>query len=398
MKNVLDIFKERGFLKQVVYEEELYEKLGKESVTFYIGFDPTADSLHIGHFVQMMAIRHMLNCGHKAILLIGGGTTMIGDPTDKTQMRTLLDKESIIFNGLRFINQMGKYIDLSNPNVTVDNNARWLLDLNYIDFLREVGAHFSVNKMLTAECYKARMEKGLTFLEFNYMLMQSYDFLMLNRLYNCELQLGGNDQWSNILAGADLIRRKEQKPAYAMTFTLLETKEGKKMGKTSSGAIWLDEEKTPPYDFYQYWRNVEDEKVEECFKILTFLELDEIAAIMAGDIISAKKRLAYEITRIIHGDAKAKLAEKQAEGAFGGNVEDMPAVLLTDCKTIVDYLIASKFAPSKGEARRLIEGGGVSVNDTKITDAYYSLSPEIIDKGEFILHKGKKNHIRVLIK
>ena len=282
MKNVMDTLRERGFVKQTVYEDELYEKLGKESVPFYIGFDPTADSLHVGHFIQLVAMKHMQDAGHKPIILIGGGTAMVGDPSGRTDMRSMMTKETIAYHVECFKKQMSKFVSFEGENgAIIVNNADWLLDLNYVDFLREIGANFSVNKMLTAECFKARMEKGLSFLEFNYMLMQAYDFLVLNRKYDCLLELGGDDQWSNILAGADLIRRKEQKSAFAMTFTLLTTSDGKKMGKTQKGAVWLDENKMSPYEFYQFWRNTDDADVEKCFKLLTFLPLEEIAALTA---------------------------------------------------------------------------------------------------------------------
>ena len=300
-QNVMDTLRARGFIKQTVYEDELYEKLGSESVPFYIGFDPTADSLHVGHFMQLIAMRHMQDAGHKPIILIGGGTGMIGDPSGRTDMRSMMTRETVKYHVECFKKQMSRFIRFEGENgAIIVDNADWLLDLNYIDFLREIGANFSVNKMLTAECYRSRMEKGLTFLEFNYMLMQAYDFLVLFRKYGCQLELGGDDQWSNILAGADLIRRKEQKPAFAMTFTLLTTSEGKKMGKTQKGAVWLDENKTSPYEFYQYWRNTADDDVEKCFKLLTFLPLEEIAELCAHRderINAAKERLAFELTK-----------------------------------------------------------------------------------------------------
>ena len=300
MKHVMDTLRERGFIKQTVYEEELYEKLSKESTSFYIGFDPTADSLHVGHFMQLIAMKHMQDAGHKPIILIGGGTGMIGDPSGRTDMRSMMTRETVDHHVECFKKQMARFISFEGENgAIVVNNADWLMDLNYISFLREIGVHFSVNKMLTAECFRSRMEKGLSFLEFNYMLMQAYDFLYLNRKYGCALELGGDDQWSNILAGADLIRRKEGKSAFAMTFTLLTTSEGKKMGKTQAGAVWLDENKTSPYDFYQYWRNTNDADVEKCFRLLTFLPLEEIKDLCAHRderINAAKERLAFELT------------------------------------------------------------------------------------------------------
>ncbi|MDE7158045.1 MAG: tyrosine--tRNA ligase, partial [Clostridiales bacterium] len=304
-KNVMDTLRARGFIKQTVYEDELYEKLGKESVPFYIGFDPTADSLHVGHFMQLVAMKHMQDAGHKPIILIGGGTAMIGDPSGRTDMRAMMTKETIAHHVECFKKQMARFISFEGDNgAIVVNNADWLLNLNYVDFLRDIGVHFSVNKMLTAECFKSRMERGLSFLEFNYMLMQAYDFLVLHQKYNCSLELGGDDQWSNILAGADLIRRKEQKPAFAMTFTLLTTSEGKKMGKTQKGAVWLDANKTSPYDFYQYWRNTDDADVEKCFKLLTFVPLEEVEGLCKYKderMNAAKERLAYELTKTVHG-------------------------------------------------------------------------------------------------
>ncbi|MBR2441659.1 MAG: tyrosine--tRNA ligase, partial [Clostridia bacterium] len=320
--NVMDTLRARGFVKQTVFEDELYEKLGKESVPFYIGFDPTADSLHVGHFMQLIAMHHMQKAGHKPIILIGGGTAMVGDPSGRTDMRSMMTKETIRHNVECFKKQMSKFISFEGKNAAIIvDNGDWLLNLNYIDFLREIGAHFSVNRMLSAECFKQRLERGLSFLEFNYMLMQAYDFLVLHREYGCSLELGGDDQWSNILAGANLIRVKEQKPAFAMTFTLLTTSDGKKMGKTAKGAVWLDENKTTPYEFYQYWRNINDEDVEKCMKLLTFLPLEEIEALCAHKderINHAKEVLAYELTKEVHGEEKAKLADSQAKAAFGG--------------------------------------------------------------------------------
>ena len=393
-QNVMDTLRARGFIKQTVYEDELYEKLGKESVPFYIGFDPTADSLHVGHFMQLIAMRHMQDAGHKPIILIGGGTGMIGDPSGRTDMRSMMTRETVKYHVECFKKQMSRFIRFEGENgAIIVDNADWLLDLNYINFLREIGANFSVNKMLTAECYRSRMEKGLTFLEFNYMLMQAYDFLVLFRKYGCQLELGGDDQWSNILAGADLIRRKEQKPAFAMTFTLLTTSEGKKMGKTQKGAVWLDENKTSPYEFYQYWRNTADEDVEKCFKLLTFLPLDEIAQLCAHRderMNAAKERLAFELTKLVHGEEKAMLAQSQARAAFGGE-GDMPVrEIPADTANVVGALVAAGLCKSNGEARRLVEQGGVSIGDEKVTDVNAPLP-----QGDFILHKGKKVHLKV---
>lgn len=399
MKNVLDTLKERGFLKQIVFEEDLRKLLETESVTFYIGFDPTADSLHVGHFVQLMAMRHMQLAGHKPIALIGGGTGFVGDPSGRTDMRLMMDEETIERNCNAFRRQMGKLIDFEGENGAIMvNNADWLLDLNYIDFLRDIGVHFTVNRMLSAECFKNRYERGLSFFEFNYMLMQAYDFLVLNREFNCKLELGGDDQWSNILAGADLIRRKDQREAYAMTFALLTTSDGKKMGKTAKGALWLDPEKTPPYDFFQYFRNVGDDDVKNCLKLLTFLPLEEIEELCAHRderINAAKERLAYEVTKLIHSEEDAQKCLEQARAAFGGNTESMPTASLDRNVTkIIDILTTLKLAPSRAEARRLVEGGGVKVNDEKC-GLDFELGAEVLAAGHFVLYKGKKVRLKV---
>ena len=343
-QNVIDKLKERGLLKQVVYEEELKKLLDSGSQSFYIGFDPTADSLHVGHFMQMIVAKRLQDAGHRPIILIGGGTAMIGDPSGRTDMRSMMTKETIQHNVDCFKKQMQKFVRFEGENAAIlVNNADWLLDLNYVGFLREVGSSFSVNRMLTAECYKQRLEKGLTFLEFNYMLMQSYDFLVLNRKYGCVLQCGGDDQWSNMLAGADLIRRKEQKEAYAVTFALLTTSEGIKMGKTSKGAVWLDAQKTSPYDFFQYWRNIADDDVERVFRYLTFLPLDDIEELTRYKderMNKAKERLAYELTRMVHGESEADSALKKAKGAFSGDSENMPQATIPDGMTqIADILV-----------------------------------------------------------
>lgn len=396
MANVMDTLRARGFIKQTVYEEELYEKLGSESVSFYIGFDPTADSLHVGHFMQLIAMKHMQDAGHRPIILIGGGTGMIGDPSGRTDMRSMMTRETVNYHVECFKKQMARFIrfDGENGAIVVDN-ADWLLQLNYVDFLRDVGVYFSVNKMLTAECYRSRMEKGLTFLEFNYMLMQAYDFLVLNRKYGCLLQLGGDDQWSNILAGADLIRRKEHKAAFAMTFTLLTTSEGKKMGKTQKGAVWLDENKTSPYEFYQYWRNTADADVEKCLKLLTFLPLEQIAELTRyrdERINAAKEVLAYELTQMVHGKEKADAARAEAHAAFGGE-GDMPEKSVSaDTATVLQALIATGVCKSNGEARRLVEQGGVSINGEKVTDVNAALPA-----SPFTLFKGKKVRLKVVV-
>lgn len=396
MKNVMDTLRERGFIKQTVYEEELYEKLGSESVPFYIGFDPTADSLHVGHFMQLIAMKHMQDAGHRPIILIGGGTGMIGDPSGRTDMRSMMTRETVEHHVDCFRKQMARFIRFDGENgAIVVNNADWLLNLNYVDFLRDIGVYFSVNKMLTAECYRSRMEKGLTFLEFNYMLMQAYDFLVLNRKYGCLLQLGGDDQWSNILAGADLIRRKEHEAAFAMTFTLLTTSEGKKMGKTQKGAVWLDENKTSPYEFYQYWRNTADADVEKCLKLLTFLPLEEIAELTQHKderINHAKEVLAYELTKMVHGKEKADAAQSEAKAAFGGE-GDMPEKKIpADSKTVLQALIATGLCKSNGEARRLVDQGGVSINGEKVADVNAELPA-----SPFTLFKGKKVRLQVIV-
>lgn len=403
MKNAMDTLRERGFIKQVIFEDELYEKLSRESMTFYIGFDPTADSLHVGHFVQLMGMRHMQDAGHRPIALIGGGTGMIGDPSGRTDMRAMLDKKTIERNCEAFKKQMSRFIRFEGENAAIMvNNADWLLNLNYIEFLREIGVHFSVNKMLAAECFRQRMEKGLTFLEFNYMLMQAYDFLVLFQKYGCCLQLGGDDQWANILAGADLIRKKEGKPSYAMTLTLLTTSEGKKMGKTAKGALWLDKEKTSPYEFYQYFRNVQDEDVRNCLCLLTFLpieEIEELTRFRDERINVAKERLAFEVTKLVHGEREALAAHNMARAAFSGDAEKMPAVTVSAGvgRKLVDIMVAVKLAPSKSEARRLIEGGGVSVEDSQVKDINFEIPEKLYSRGQFTLHKGKKVHVRAVI-
>ena len=396
--NVLDTLKQRGFLKQTVYGEELYELLDKKKVSFYVGFDPTADSLHIGHYIPIMAMAHMQRAGHRPICLFGGGTAMIGDPTGRTDLRQMLTKEQINNNIEHFKVQMSRFINFSGEDGAIMvNNADWLLNLNYVDFLRDIGICFSVNKMLTAECFKSRLERGLNFLEFNYMLMQGYDFYKLFTDYDCVLEMGGDDQWSNMLAGVDLVRRKAQKPAYAATCTLLLTSDGKKMGKTAKGALWLDENKTTPYDFYQYFRNVEDSKVAECMKLLTFMDLDEIEELTKYQderMNVAKARLAFEVTKLVHGEEKAIEAQKQAQGAFGGNADDMPTVTIAKTDFIPDVMLGAGIVKSKGEARTLISGGGVSINETKVTGL--TLDKAVLDAGEFVLHKGKKVHVKVV--
>lgn len=406
MSSVYDTLVERGFIEQCTHEKELRELLEKEKVTFYIGFDATADSLTAGHFLTIMAMMHMQKAGHRPIALLGGGTTMIGDPSMRSDMRQMMTIEQIQHNADCFKEQLSHFISFDNNQAVLANNADWLLDLNYVSFLRDVGVHFSVNKMLTAECYKSRMEQGLTFFEFNYMLMQSYDFLELNRRYGCCLQMGGNDQWSNILGGVDLIRRKEQKPAYGLTFKLLTTSDGKKMGKTQKGAVWLDPNRTSPYEFYQYWRNIEDVKVEECLGLLTFLPMDEVhrlGSLEGAKINKAKEVLAYEITKIVHGEEEAKKAQEAAKALFvsGGVAGSVPTYTypketLEAGVDIVSILVDTKLAPTRSEARRLVKQGGVTVNDVKVPsfDAVYG-SKDFNDSEAFMVKKGKKGFYQI---
>ncbi|SFB18254.1 tyrosine--tRNA ligase [Clostridium frigidicarnis] len=406
MANVYDILVERGYIKQLTHDNEIKELLEKDKVTFYIGFDPTADSLHVGHFIAMMFMAHMQRAGHRPIALIGGGTAMIGDPSGKTDMRKMMTEETIAHNVACIKKQMEKFIDFSDDKAIIVNNADWLLKLNYVEFIREIGVHFSVNKMLTAECFKQRLEKGLSFLEFNYMLMQGYDFLVLNQKYGCTMQLGGDDQWSNMLAGADLIRRKEQKQAYAMTCTLLTNSEGKKMGKTENGALWLDAEKTTPYEFYQYWRNVGDADVEKCLKLLTFVPMDEVrklCALEGSAINEAKKVLAFEVTKLIHGEDEAKKAQQAAESLFGGgcDLSNVPTVEISkkDLElALIDILVNGKVLPSKGEGRRLIQQNGLSLNDVKVTEIGKTLTDEDFKDGYALVKRGKKNYHKIIIK
>ncbi|MCR5791794.1 MAG: tyrosine--tRNA ligase [Lachnospiraceae bacterium] len=401
--NVYDVLLERGFIEQATNEDEIRELLGKEKVSFYIGFDATADSLTAGHFLTVMAMMHMQRAGHRPIALLGGGTTMIGDPSGKSDMRTIMTKETIDYNAKRFHEQLSRFIDFDNDKAIIANNADWLLNMNYVDFLREIGVHFSVNKMLAAECYKQRMERGLTFFEFNYMLMQSYDFYKLNELYDCKMELGGNDQWSNIIGGVELIRRKTGKQAYGLTFKLLTTSEGIKMGKTMKGAVWLDPEKTSPYEFYQYWRNIEDVKVEECLALLTFLPMDEVrrlGALKDSEINKAKEVLAYEITKIVHGEEEAKKAQDASRALFGGkmNTADIPtttypAAQFEEGIDLITLLVDGKMASSRSDARRNITQGGVSVNDVKCTEFDKKFtSADFNDDGALLIKKGKKTY------
>ena len=404
VKNVYDVLKERGLIAQVTHEEEIRELLGREKVTFYIGFDPTADSLHVGHFLQMVVMKHMQDAGHRPIALIGGGTGMVGDPSGRTDMRKMMTVETIEHNCNRFREQLGRLVDFSDDKAIMVNNADWLLDLNYIDFLRDIGSCFSVNNMLRAECFKQRLEKGLSFLEFNYMLMQSYDFLMLRRKYNCKIELGGDDQWSNILGGIELCRRKDQVQSYGMTFTLLTTSEGKKMGKTAKGALWLDAEKCSPYEFYQYWVNVSDDDVINCLKLITFVPMDEIAEMAkweGQELNKAKRRLAYEVTKLVHGEEEAQKAQTASEAVFAGtgSVENMPTSVVADAvgRGLLDVLCEIGLIPSKGEGRRLMQQNGLAVNDEKVTDPNTVISGEMFADGHMIVKKGKKVFRRIIL-
>lgn len=405
---IFDELKARGLLAQLTDEEEIKELINNGKAVFYIGFDPTADSLHVGHFMALCLMKRLQMAGNKPIALLGGGTGMIGDPSGKTDMRKMLTKEEIQHNCDCFKEQMSKFIDFSDGKAIMVNNADWLLDLNYVEVLREVGPHFSVNRMLSAECYKQRMERGLTFLEFNYMIMQSYDFYMLFQKYGCNMEFGGDDQWSNMLGGTELIRRKLGKDAYAMTIQLLLNSEGKKMGKTEKGAVWLDPNKTSPYEFYQYWRNVGDDDVLKCIRMLTFLpleEIDEMDKWEGSELNKAKEILAYELTKMIHGEEEAKKAQDAAKALFagGGNLENMPVVTLTDdCfrdgkADLISILVAAKMVNSRSEGRRAIEQGGVLVNDEKVTDVYAAYTKDDITSGDLIVRKGKKNYVKVLV-
>jgi len=403
---VFDELKARGLLAQLTDEEEIKELINNGKATFYIGFDPTADSLHVGHFMALCLMKRLQMAGNKPIALIGGGTAMIGDPSGRTDMRTMMTKETIQHNCDCFKKQMSRFIDFSDGKAIMVNNADWLLGLNYVEVLREVGAHFSVNRMLTAECYKQRMEKGLSFLEFNYMIMQSYDFYMLYQKYGCNMQFGGDDQWSNMLGGTELIRRKLGKDAYAMTITLLLNSEGKKMGKTQKGAVWLDPEKTTPFEFYQYWRNVADSDVIKCMKLLTFLPLDEIEKMESWEgsqLNTAKEILAFELTKMVHGEAEAVKAQESARALFaGGSAADMPEAVIAEDKftdgqiDILSVLVAAGLCGSRNEARRAVEQGGVTVNEAKVADIKAVYTVNDFADG-LIVKRGKKNFRRVIL-
>ena len=398
----------RGLLAQLTDADEIRELINNGKATFYIGFDPTADSLHVGHFMALCLMKRLQEAGNKPIALIGGGTGMIGDPSGRSDMRTMMTKETIEHNCECFKKQMSRFIDFSEGKALMVNNAEWLLDLNYIEFIRDIGACFSVNNMLRAECYKQRMEKGLSFLEFNYMIMQSYDFMQLYERYGCNMQFGGDDQWSNMLGGTDLIRRKLGKDAYAMTITLLMNSEGKKMGKTQKGAVWLDPNKTSPFEFYQYWRNVSDADVLKCLRMLTFLpleQIDEMDKWEGSQLNRAKEILAYELTNLVHGEEEAKKAEEAAKALFagGGNLENMPTATLTDEHFMEDkidilgILVAGGLAASRSEARRAVEQGGVSVKGEKVADIKKTYTKDEIGAEEFIVKKGKKSFKKILV-
>jgi len=405
MSNVFDVLKERGYVAQVTHEDELRQLLGEKAVTFYIGFDATAESLHLGHYVQIMVMMHLQQAGHRPLVLLGGGTTMVGDPSGKTDMRKMLTQEQIQHNALRFKAQFERFLEFGEGKATIVDNAEWLLELNYIDFLRNIGRHFSINRMLAAECYKSRLDQGLTFLEFNYMIMQAYDFLELYRRYDCQLQMGGDDQWSNILAGYELIRKVERDNSFALTFQLLTTSEGKKMGKTESGALWLDPEKTSPYEFYQYLRNVDDRDVEKTLKLLTFVPLEEIrelCSVEGAALNRAKEVLAFEATKIVHGEAAATHAQEAARVAFSGGVSaDMPTTVLSqnalnEGVDVLTLLTETGLAASRSEARRLVQQGGIHVNDDKITSIEAMITLDHLEEGQMIIKKGKKVYHRVV--
>ena len=409
MEHILDILKDRGFIAQTTFEDELYEQL-KTPTTFYVGFDPTADSLHIGHYIPIMAMAHMQKAGHRPIALMGGGTAMIGDPSGKTDMRKMMTVETIDHNVECIKKQMSRFLDFSEGKAIIVNNGDWLRHLNFIEFMRDIGSMFNVNRMLTADCYKARMatENGLSFLEFTYMLMQSYDFLQLFQRYDCRLEMGGNDQWSNMLGGADLVRRKlEGAKAFACTFQLLLTHDGRKMGKTEAGALWLDPEKTTPYDFYQYWRNVDDQDVQKCLSLLTFLPMDEVrrlGALQGAEINEAKKVLAYEVTRLGHGEEEARKAQDGASALFGGSGDssNVPTLEVTTEELAADsrittLLVRSGLCKSQSDARKQIEQNAVSLAGEKVADPLASVSSDQISGG-LLLKKGKKGYCRIILK
>ena len=409
MSNVYDILQERGYIEQSSNAEEVRALLNGPPISFYIGFDPTADSLHVGHYIQIMVMPHLQRAGHKPIALLGGGTAMIGDPSGRTDMRQMMTKETIEHNCECFKKQMSRFIDFSDGKALMVNNADWLMNLNYVELLREVGAHFSVNRMLTAECYKQRMERGLSFLEFNYMIMQSYDFYYMFQHYGCNMQFGGDDQWSNMLGGTELIRRKLGKDAYAMTITLLLNSEGKKMGKTQSGAVWLDPNKTSPFDFYQYWRNVDDADVIKCMRLLTFLpleEIDEMAKWEGSELNKAKEILAYQLTELVHGEEEAKKAQEGARALFSGaDTSHMPTTELSEEDfdeegkiDLITLLVKAELVPSRSEGRRAIQQGGVSIDGEKLTDIYHTVEKDAFAGDGIVLKRGKKKFKKICVK
>ena len=403
--NVFDVLVERGYLEQCTHEEEIRELLEKESVTFYIGFDPTADSLHIGHFIQIMVMSIMQKYGHRPIALLGDGTTMIGDPSDRTGMRSVMTFETITQNAENFKKVFEKFLDFTDEKALMPRNSEWLLPLNYLEFMREVGVHFTISKMIAADCYKNRLEQGLTFFEFGYMLMQAYDFYMLNEKFGCKMQMGGNDQWSNIIAGVELTRKKAGKQVYGMTFSLLTNSEGKKMGKTEKGALWLDRNKTTPYEFYQYWRNIDDADVEKCLALLTFLPMDEVrrlGALKGSDINKAKEVLAFEVTKLIHTEEDAVNAQEAARALFGGGADsdNIPTTELTNSELgegmpVIDLMQKAGLIKSKSEGRRLIEQAGVAVNDVIIDDIGAAVTEADFEDGKLMIKKGKKTYHRI---
>ena len=406
-ENVFDVLKERGFIEQTTHEDEIRELLANQKIKFYIGFDPTADSLHVGHFMQIIIMMYMQKFGHTPIVLVGGGTGMVGDPSGRTDMRKMMTVETVREHCRKFEKLFERFIDFSDNKAIAINNADWLMNLNYIDFLREIGSQFSVNRMLSAECFKQRLEKGLSFLEFNYMLMQAYDFLVLYRNLDCKMQFGGDDQWSNILAGVDLVRRKEQGQVFGMTFSLLTNSQGKKMGKTASGALWLDANKTSAYEFYQYWRNVEDEDVKKCLKMLTFLPIEEIEAMTCEkgeNINKAKEVLAYEVTKLVHGEEVAKNTETAVKAAFSGegDLENLPTTVITEDEAksgigLIDLMKRADLISSNSEGFRLVKQGGVSIGDVKVEDGKRIITEGDFSDNSLVIKKGKKVYHRIII-
>ena len=406
-ENVFDVLKERGFIEQTTHEDEIRELLANQKIKFYIGFDPTADSLHVGHFMQIIIMMYMQKFGHTPIVLVGGGTGMVGDPSGRTDMRKMMTVETVREHCRKFEKLFERFIDFSGDKAIAINNADWLMNLNYIDFLREIGSQFSVNRMLSAECFKQRLEKGLSFLEFNYMLMQAYDFLVLYRNLDCKMQFGGDDQWSNILAGVDLVRRKEQGQVFGMTFSLLTNSQGKKMGKTASGALWLDANKTSAYEFYQYWRNVEDEDVKKCLKMLTFLPIEEIEAMTCEkgeNINKAKEVLAYEVTKLVHGEEVAKNTETAVKAAFSGegDLVNLPTTVITEDEAksgigLIDLMKRAELISSNSEGFRLVKQGGVSIGDEKVEDGKRIITEGDFSDNSLVIKKGKKVYHRIVI-